>query len=351
MSLFERAPKIFLIGVLLIGLVLVGEADSESARFSAFWNQNPCYADLVHRAKQDADTLILGSSRVLMGVDPVVLSGKGGVFGDTVNLGHNERSYAVDRQILKELIEGGAPRRVIVEAYVPSDTIYALERGLDHCSGSACRQAHSLDKRLGSLVPYSGLQGYADGVGRPGLRSAALLTVNKLDHYAALIMSGRFAFQQAVARRRFDRADGEVCRARTPGLWGGNPPAAVGIRARYIAAYKPADHADWLSWSPDPTTFLDSRSTAADRLELKQIVALARRHGIEVTFLYLPSIYVPGPSDRFTRRFQEEIGAPLLVPPPQTLLTLQHGGFKDENHLNEKGRRLVSEWLSERIGH
>lgn len=350
MTSFKRAPRLLLFGILLAGLLFVGAADSEFARFSAFWNQNPCYADLVHRSKRNAHTLILGSSRVLMGIDPITLSRKQAVFGHTANLGHNERSYLVDRRLLEELIEEGSPKRVIIEAYVPSDRIYALERDVDYCSGSSCRESHSLDKRLASLVPYSEMPSYAGGNDSLGLRSAALLTVTKLDHFAALILSGRLIFQQTFAKRRFYPADGEVCLARKPDLWPRTPPAAVGIRAKYISAYRPSNHDDWLSWQPDPTTFLDGPSTAADRAELKKMVGLARRHGVEVTFLYLPTIYVPPPSSDFVRRFHAEIGAPLLVPPPRILLALQSGGFKDENHLNENGRQLVSAWLSEQIG-
>lgn len=328
----------------------MGAADSESARFSAFWSQNPCYAKLVHRSKRDTDTLILGSSRVLMGIDPVILSRNEAVFGRVANLGHNERSYSVDRLLLQEMIDAGAPKRVIIEAYVPSDQIYALERGAD-CSGQACREPHSLDKRLGSLVPYSRVRDYSVGTGLNGFRAAVLLTVNKIDHFAALVLSGRLLFQQTFARGRFNQSDGEVCLARRPGLWSRQPPAAVGIRARYISAYRPVNENDWLSWRPDPTRFLDAPSTDADRAELRRIVGLARRGGVEITFVYLPTIYVPPPSPAFARQFREQIGAPLLVPPPQTLLALQRGGFRDENHLNEQGRQVVSAWLSEQIGH
>lgn len=348
--MFARTPRFFLSVILLVGLLLAGAADSEFARFSAFWNQNPCYAGLVNRSKREADTLILGSSRVLMGIDPIILSRNGAVFGRVANLGHNERSYSVDRLLLQEMIESGGLKRVIIEAYVPSDRIYALERGAD-CSGPACRQPHSLDKRLGSLVPYSRVPDYAAGEGLHGLRAAALLTVNKIDHFSALVLSGRFVFQQTFARRRFYRSDGEVCRALRPGLWSRELPAAVGVRARYISAYRPENENDWLSWRPDPTRFLDAPSTDADRAELRRIVGLARRGGVEITFVYLPTIYVPPPSTAFARQFREQIGAPLLVPPPQILLALQRGGFRDENHLSEQGRQIVSAWLSEQIVH
>lgn len=335
-----------LAGIFAIGLTLALSASSNYARHAFAWSQNPCYAPLLERAHGSAELVILGSSRLLVGLDPRTVAPGFGIGQDQAfNLAHNDRSYLVDRLLLDEVSAQRAPRIAIVEAYTPSDTLYALERQPNHQQGASdvAMASGSIDRMAVALARYSDLAPSDPQSALLRLHERVSLAARKIDQFAGLVLSGRLALSYALAERRLPRTPENVCRPIAKSRGKGKD---VGIRERYVAAFKPDHPGNWLSWSRDRPEFLGSGRHSQERQNMAAMVRLAQSRGIKILFLYLPSKFIPPPEEAFTADFEKEIGAPLWVPPPDLLLQLQYDGFEDEGHLRSQGRRAVSSWLA-----
>lgn len=78
---------------------------------------------------------------------------------------------------------------------------------------------------------------------------------------------------------------------------------------------------------------------------LREVTALCKAAGAEVYFLYLPG-YASPMAEPGESEFYRQMGQ-LLIPPADIFQEPTY--WFDEEHLNEKGSRILSEWLAEEL--
>lgn len=315
------------------------------ARSAFSSSQYPCYQSLLERAGRESRVIVEGSSRALVGIDPVRLAAGLGVSPNLAfNLAHNDRSYPVDAAILREVLRKGTPKLVLVEAYVPSNAVFVLER-------SAGARRHAGEPVIGGR-PLDRLAigwGVGDGelaLDRLGLHDRWLAGMHRLDILAGFVLSGRAVRARIEGVRRFQGPRDTIClpgrRARTPG-------ADAQFARQYLAAHPGLGNLPWTQWPDDRPELLEDPAQRIDRDDLRAIARLASLHRVPLLFFYLPSRHVPPPGTSFAARFERAIGAPLAIPDRATLAAIQRDGYSDGVHLAPKGRAALTDWLASEV--
>ena len=103
---------------------------------------------------------------------------------------------------------------------------------------------------------------------------------------------------------------------------------------------------DWVD--PEPLGFFTDEARTLDRFMIRKMIDRVRAHGAQPVFLYFPSILVPVSAD-LSRTFQEDFGAPLIVPEPALRRQLEDGLYFDNSHLNTQGRLVFSDWFGREL--
>jgi hypothetical protein len=158
--------------------------------------------------------------------------------------------------------------------------------------------------------------------------------------FAADLVSGGFGLA-----REFDPAHYKGSSIDTTGsvvlpdgrIKDGESPASAAELARGVAKLEAAMHPPIL---PDRLANLEFGD---ERHNVAQIVELARKHGTQVAFLFLP--YYTGPSTLQEAQFYDQFGPTLNA----AFLASHAEWFADYGHLTRQGARILTDWLIEPV--
>lgn len=91
---------------------------------------------------------------------------------------------------------------------------------------------------------------------------------------------------------------------------------------------------------------INSPDTALDLYMVKNVVDLVERMGGNAVFFYIPTVKDPPLSPEFSKRFEIETGAKLLLLPASIIETIYPRGYADNSHMNQFGADIIASWLA-----
>ncbi|MFM9124828.1 MAG: hypothetical protein ACKOSO_06645 [Actinomycetota bacterium] len=104
----------------------------------------------------------------------------------------------------------------------------------------------------------------------------------------------------------------------------------------------------WTDQAPITTDF-DDPLWERELHYLRLFRAWGEAHGVPVVFALVPRRVDPLVDPSVPRRFQELVGAPLLVAPLAVREAAYVDGYSDSAHLNKRGRAAYTAWLATAI--
>lgn len=344
-----------LVAIAALALLLVASLDSLAVRMSGIPVANHCYYRLVGKIPPDLDVLLIGSSRMLQGVDPDQLGRLLRVEGrpaKVVNFAHPGRLVHVDVVLLELITRKSTPKLIVIETDLGvRGEFVRTPRPPDV---RAQRQAANADSiylvsTYAQLVERGAKRDHQDLV--PRLHSMLNDLERKVDRGIKITFSGRLL--QTITAFNTLPMDGRdnICFSKFWGEPGFQKPEPVWeARKTNLRDAFQSRHSDWFADGYSGTTFLTRGGVDSAPEAFREVVAMARERGVKVLFHHIPYYYVWPPSPEFRAEFEREIGAPVVWPDKRFLKKLQdESGYRDQSHLFPHGRRLMSEWLANSI--
>ncbi|WP_422365846.1 hypothetical protein [Pelagibius sp.] len=340
--------------VLAVGLLIV--FDSLAVRASGLGHSQHCLHGLLTGAAREAKVLVIGSSRTRQAIDPSQLARFWRLpESAVVSLAHPGRSFRLDAHWVELLTREKGIELVIMEAQVGSAATRRLEQRID----PARLERHDLQLASGRYREfYATAASYRDLLGSVAESSqtallqaydSSRLLLRKLDRSTKLLATRQVQKTLYRPDPAIDYSRRNICflaSGNDPDRQNGTPRQQEKKRL-FAEAFHAANPDGWAAAAPDAPDFLLDPERAPDRLVFGRLAELSQERGFALAYVYMPSIFVPPPDDAFAARFERSLNAPLFLPPRGLLADLQADGYYDNSHLNLKGIRQFTDWLSD----
>jgi len=325
-------------GVLLLGILggvfaLVAWSDQPRIRYASL----KCVYRQIYTYQGPVDVVIVGTSRTKWGVSPEEVSR---VISDgkqppevVLNLARSWRGTQQMFQEIKDVqAERGIKHAIVVEYSREGDVVATSQRYYDYYPDHA------------ALVPVEEFR--TDPELKPRepayLRFRDLLELGQLrvDYSLDRWLSGKANANLTIPAQERPVGVSDGCTGPDRTL---NNAANTSWAKQVLKKGKAWEKRKPGSW---PIGMINSD---AQRQTMKEMIAWAHDHGLQIYFTLMPRYLDPPASDAYLARFQRTFGVPLLVPPKDVLAQLNDGGYSDPNHLYKPGREIYSQWLGEQI--
>jgi hypothetical protein len=306
-----------------------------------FWSNQPrfrhgfvaeiqtCSVLQLAQLPKGADFLAIGSSRVLMGLQPeTVEAASAGHVLNVYNLGRVRRSIERSYSIFRDLLEAGLrPRYVFLE--VSQDRL-------------AARSRDELPlPRDAAFLRYGDAFHYLEAL--PGIpwvervHFAVRHIIRKMD------MSIRHVFSGAALEHSLIQQDSapKVCRGDESFLVAPGHARAIAHQKRIFQAR----HGDLSIAVDDSFRTGRSQRTDVELYFIELVRELARQHDVTLLVGMYWRAFQPPLSERALVELRELV--PELVYPPPELVRSSWDGFVDKGHMDAPARHLYSEWLGQ----
>lgn len=339
--------RLILVLVFVCAIGALFATDSLAIRAGIF--PDTCFYKLANEVPSEVDILIVGSSRMRRGIDPDQLASLLGVPKlRVVNFGHGGSVLDADYLLVDDLLRTRRISLVLVEANIEPKLDAKIQVGYStypytrYFIQFATLRQILVNPFVPSDQPF-GLRLY----------DSLNLLLAKVESAARLASSGRPS--RLLSRKKNKNSDladrPNICwHARFEDAAASGPrlqKAENGKKRRREEFY--STHADWLEDGFFmPVLFFD-RERQIQVAFMRQIVRLAEQHGSRIAFINLRQYFTWPPGPDFVKEFDEQIGAPLLVPDKEFLQTLQKSGYRDPSHLSASGRAAYTTWLAQQL--
>jgi len=354
--LSRSVSKRILLAVAAAAIVLTVSFDSLAVRMSGLPVGNHCYYQLVRNFPDDVDVVLMGSSRMLQGVDPDELGkhlGEPGGPSRVVSIAHPGYLVSVDRILLQLLLQRTVPKIIVIE------TQLSIENENKPTGGDPAQRKKRKDANNDAIYLVSSYRDLIEPTPErtdlavvPWLHATLRDLQRKVDRSVKITFAGRLAQTVTGANARKMDGRGNICFAK---FWG-NPrfyvpkPAELERKAALRRAFA-RHNTEWFADGYSRSNFFEEGDSDRQVAAYKDIVQSAQRHGARVVFAHLPLYYVWPPGPEFRDAFEREIGAPIIWPDKFLLKRLQdENGYRDHSHLTPHGRQLISAWLADALG-
>ena len=323
------AATAFVVTVLLLIGLLVW-SDQPAVRYATL----PCVHRVIYDRSSPVDVVVVGTSRATWGVSATGLSaglsaeGRGPAV--VVNLGRSWRGMQQMLQQVRDLESARGIRRTIVVEYVREGNL-----------GDTTQTYYDYHPDTAAALPLSELP--HDPSLKP--REPAYLRVrDQLELWQRRIDVSLTQWKTGLWRVN----DGIPT---TPGVSEGCASVDRAIEREHLATYAAERMRRIGLWQRHPpvTWGMGAINADAQRAVIREFVAFARAHHVDIYFLAMPRYLDPPVSSAFVRRFERRFGAPLLAPPPNVLAQLYVRGFSDPNHMWKPGRDVYTRWLATQL--
>jgi hypothetical protein len=283
------------LGLLLVvclgfaGFVLTDDA---ILRYASLGNSQHCLFRLAARL-DDAEVVILGSSRVRRGIDPDQLAERLGKNPQrVVNFGAPGQSFARSYVIARDLLEY---KHAPVEHLVVEANLTQWRTPRRSYADYQVRPDFAAFASVADLFTDAGMKEGQSIVLR--IRDLADMVLVKLDVALSAVMNGRLLVTLLYSPNVIDPTRTNICWARNfdGDQW---PEEAAYQRAARDAFH--ATHGDWFGEGHDamPRLFQDP-TFSRDIAYLRRLVAMARQHGVMVHLVAVLDYYVWPPPPQF----------------------------------------------------
>lgn len=321
-----------------VGIVrLVERSDAAEVRYAASLN---CLYDQVFRTSGPVSIAIFGTSRTKWGISPTQLARglKPPKLADPIlNAGRSFRGTDfMYQQLLDVEANRGITQGVIVEVALPPEpTFRAADSPFQYDYYRNFSGAVTMDRLVDDLRsrPSEPLHWRVRDLGEQLRR--------RIDLNLEYLITGRPDANVPLP------AD-ERPRGRSHGDCSGGdrryrPRAIRADEARYVPR-----GTSWSDQAPITTDF-DSVMWERELHYLRLFRAWGEAHDIPVVFTLVPRRVDPLVDPSVPRRFEELVGAPLLVPPRSVRDIGYARGYSDSAHFNKVGRAAYTAWLAGEI--
>ncbi len=327
-----------LLVLLGLGLVrLVERSDAAEVRYAANLN---CLYDQVFRQRGPVSIAIFGTSRTKWGVSPTGLArglNPPKLEHPILNAGRSFRGTDfMYQQLLDVEANRGITEGVIVEVALPPEPTFRMaDSPFQYDYYRNFSGAVTMDRLL------------ADVRTRPSeplhwrLRDLGEQLRRRVDLNVEYLITGKDDLNVPVPAAE-----------RPPGTRHGD---CSGGDRRYRPRAIRADEAEHVppgtAWSDqDPiTTDFDNPLWERELHYLRAFRAWGEEHDVPVVFALVPRRVDPLVDPSVPARFEELVGAPLLVAPLAVREAAYADGYSDSAHLNKRGRAAYTAWLAAAI--
>ena len=327
-------------GILFSTIVVLFVLETPLYRYGYTYELRRCAAHQVLHFPQRTDVVLVGSSRMMRGVDPNLMSETLGV--SVMNLGRSGFSTARTFAILTGLYEaGGRPGVVIMEAAMDeirgqTENFLTWEAGAANVMSARQLIATSLDEEHNTLIP--GLAAAASGM-LSKLRGGVLLIAANVVGFEDL---GRAPLRYGLPAN--DTKPRNICVERsldTPNtkLQALYDKQRANRRARNEERFGNLETALETYFVSVDTSFVRS-----ELYYLDQIRALTRQHGSTLVVVRLHTYAAPPLAPKTIHNLQEIV--PEFVVPPPDLIRQTWDYFIDIGHFGPQARAIYTRWLS-----
>lgn len=298
-----------------------------------------CQKNLIYDTEGDADFLILGSSRTMQGVDPVVLADQ---FGDkviAVNLGRSWRGNGQFFHMARDFIETHKIKRSIVLEL--SFVSYTNNRSLTYANGYYPN--YTLVTRSSDFA--------MDFISTPRdpfylrVRDYMMNHIDLVDTRLNRFFDGRYledwSLWSPLERKKKIELMSESCFKKD------NKSKASVLRKKEKSIL--AKHANWsdvknMGWD------LDVINNDRHSYYIQELKKLADANGIDFFLMLVPGYWEPPQAQAFIDAVEKKYDVPLIVPDTNIRHSIYEAqGFTDTTHMGAAGRTLFSSWLGKRL--
>jgi len=324
-----RAERWIPPGLVLLALsAFLWWSDQPRFRHAFVAELQACSVQQLAHLPKSTDFVALGSSRVLMGLDPHVLEqASGGLVHDAYNLGRVRRSVERSYRTLRDVVDAGIRPQFIL-----------LELSQDRLSGRT-RTRLPVPRDAG-YMRYSDAWMYLQAM--PSMPLPERLHFVVLNQLRKLESSVKHAFSASAWQHVFSdtpKAVDKVCLGDASFLTASEHKRAIAHQKRiYQHRFGDLDTAfdDTFRWG-------ESVRTEVELYFLQRVRALAAQHGMTVVVGVHWRAFQPPLSPRAIDELRSRI--PEFVYPPEEVVRSSWEGFVDKGHMDAPARRLYSEWL------
>lgn len=328
--LLHLAALAGLLGVVGGIVALIAWSDQPQVRYAT----SRCLYEKTFAQGGAVDIAVLGTSRAKMGVSPEGLSRALGDEPTVLNIARSWRGSDFMLQQLRDLDEQrGIEEAIVVEYSREGDVVATTQRYYDHHPEHA------------ALMPVARL--LEDPAFKP--REPWYLRVRDVLDF------GQQRFEFALDRLIEGKASRNAVLAPDDrpvvGSTGCTGPDRT-LKQNALDAWDDKVVPDGGTWRDQPLLepAWGQINDDTQRQAMRKMIAFAEARGLPIYFVMIPRYLDPPVDQAFVDRFEAEVGAPLLIPPPDVLEALYDGGYSDPNHLHEPGRDVYTAWLAEQIG-
>lgn len=285
------------------------------------YNEYPCQFDLIYNESGQVDLAIIGSSRTVQGIGASEIGEdlkKAGLTDQVIyNLGKSWRGEGINYTIARDLLEIRKVDVLFVEANLPESSTY---------------HAHFFLVGRYSDLARSALYQQANGVNARAIYEIYRMPIDRLIERGTQLLLGNLKELEIRGGKREARTAG--CRTSDELV---NSERLIDRFKMYKEYY------EGQVWNWD----IKADEGQHDRGFIHQLVELAESNGTRIAFYYVHESHYMRLNPEFSRIFQEEFGAPLLIPPDDIVDRLEASGYADPTHFNKFGRHMYSSWLAE----
>ena len=347
------ATRALLAGMLLGGLFIFGLTFTPLGWEMGIGNSKRCIRTLTGEQLPGTKAIVVGSSRTRRSVDPDALASSLGYPRNSIsNIAHPRASLPFDYTAVERSSKKHDLDFVVVEIFPTSKVLRQKERAIDPgLVPDIALVSGNYDEFFLLAVPYGSQFELIDSLhasAAEGVWDTMSLFISRLGRQTTLVARVKW-IKHVISPDRMDPARKNICfmeewDAPTTEAQLGSPEARA-LRQAYRDEF---DH-DEVVEGDDTLGWFTDHSSRLERQLVDRFVQLGRENGFRPIFYYLPSVEIPVDRERIVERFQDRFDAPLLTPDLVVRKELEDGGFYDNNHLNTKGRAILTRWLAESI--
>lgn len=302
-------------------------------RAAIFPDNRYCFHRLYSGLPDEARVLLIGSSRIWLGLDPDQLAEALDLPRNAViNLAHTHRDYDFDRLVIEDLTRNTQIDLVLFDTLPPPEGRNPIGSEL------------VVGKRLFGAYYVNG-SSYADLFGELAeaprglaVRLHDMLRALQYRHQrmVPLLVGGRVWQTLSMPESDWDRDRQNICWNRE---WD-EKHRVFDPERRVRRSDIPADSASFETEKPDHQRF---------RAAHEDMIALAERNSFRAAFLFAPAWRSGAPGADFVTEIEAGFGVPYLAPPEEMIAGLKATSYGDSAHLNRDGRTIFTAWLAEAI--
>lgn len=325
-----------LLAVSLLGIfALVAWSDQPHVRYASLH----CIYTQIYNYRGPVDVVVVGTSRTKWGVDPKTVSetySNGATPPYTVlNLGRSWRGTQQMFQEIKDVErERGIRKAIVVEYSREGDVVATSQRYYDYYVDHAALVPIEEFKDDPTLKPREPAYLLA--------RDVMELLQKRLDYALDRAISGKYAKNEVIpaAERPVGTSDG---------CTGDDRPFKPQANAAWLKRVVPKG-GTWRDRAPGAWP-IGAINNDAQRETMKQMIAWAHARGLSISFILMPRLGDPRPSQAYFDKFERTLGVPLLFPTVDVLEGMYRPrGYSDPNHMETEGREVYSAWLGRQLG-